>query len=89
MEPLRLKWSRTWPDKERDFACRTDEGHSVGRIYFVAESINNPDRWLWFCNGSYRGRSLSTSGHTPDKDSAAREVEVAWFKAVATIDAQM
>jgi hypothetical protein len=87
MQPLRLKWSHTWFGGSRDFTCRTETGDPVGRIFFVGGGLTA--QWLWLCTGSYRGRDLSYVGHASDDVSASHEVERAWFKALAKIDAQL
>lgn len=86
MEPLRLKWDRTWPDRPKDYSCKADDGQPVGRVYFVLGSTNSPEHWYWTCNGRYRGRLLSTSGEAKNQHEAARKVEAEWFAAIAQID---
>jgi hypothetical protein len=64
-------------------------GLRAGRIYHVVGTTNNPEHWFWACNGWYRGRGMNASGQAPDKNTAARMVEDAWFKAVERIDKDM
>lgn len=86
MEPLRLTWSHTWPDKGPDFVGRTPDGELATRIYHVVATWNNPEHWFWTANGFYRSRGMTATGSAPDKNTAARMAEAAWFEAVERID---
>lgn len=69
--PLRLEWRRTWLDSRRDFACHTDGGDMIGRIYFSAGNKFKEPSWFWTVRG--------ISGHAETQHEAARAVETIWF----------
>jgi len=83
--PLRLKWSRTWPDKPEDFVCHADgvDGE-VGRIYSDTQPGTLKKRWRWSTHGYIPDRKIwmSQGGYAETKDEAAQAVEAAYFRVV-------
>ncbi|WP_127523562.1 hypothetical protein [Mesorhizobium sp. Z1-4] len=82
---LRLSWSRTWPDKSRDFVANSD-GQQIGRIYLMPGAGDIPTMWHWTCYGRCGQRTVSYSGRAGDKQTAALAVESAWFDATAAVE---
>ena len=83
MEPLRLKWRRTWPDKPHDYVCEAPEAHGgqVGRITGEDSVFLGAKRWRWnlYAHVPSRNAILSRMDFADDKNSAARALEAAWF----------
>ncbi|WP_173931412.1 hypothetical protein [Chelativorans sp. Marseille-P2723] len=82
-KPLRLKWSRTWPDKSEDFVCHADGVDGpVGRIYSSTKPGAVTKHWHWAVNGYLPDLNvhLSNRGVADTKDEAARAVEAAYFR---------
>lgn len=83
---LRLKWQKTWPDKENDFSGRTSDSRtgSAGRIY--AMKLYDPPRfwWAWYANGCIKGTDMWVvrNGHEETARAAAAKVEEVWFAAL-------
>ena len=83
-EKLRLKWTRTWPDKACDFAA-SDAGRNIGRIYLMPGVGNIPALWHWACYGQIGRRLMNQSGKEEDPVDAAIAVETEWFKALTGV----
>ena len=86
---LRLQWRKTWEDRSADFVGCLPDGKSVCRVYFSAGSQFRTAEWYWTCNGRYRGRAGSASGHADSKNEAARKAEQARFAMVERADRKM
>lgn len=67
---LRLKWRRTWPDREHDFTAETERGYST-RIYWRATGSPETAGWFWASN--------TERGIAPTAREAAKAVEDAYF----------
>ena len=79
---LRLKWRKTWPDREDDYvAAAPTYAGDVGRIY-KASGGPGDGQWNWFmqAHGSGIVRSPDQSGTAPSARQAAAEVERVWFR---------
>jgi hypothetical protein len=68
---LRLKWRRTWPDKEHDFVAFADDGQQIGRFYWRDSNSPGSYAWVWFSRGS--------SGKAGSPREAAKAIEDVWF----------
>lgn len=70
---LRLKWRRTWDDRENDF-CGYDRnsGKRAGRIYLRSTGGFLNGQWSWFFGGS--------TGTEPTAREAAKVIEDLWFR---------
>lgn len=86
MQPLKLKWRRTWPDVPNDFVCEAPEAHGglVGRIMAEESTFLQKTHWRWCLNGHIPSRNiiLSRVDFCDDKNTAARCLEAAWFEAL-------
>lgn len=71
--PPRLKWRKTWPDREDDFTATID-GHTL-RIYRDATSPAYVGQFFWVAN---RERHLG-SGHAATAREAALAAEACYF----------
>jgi len=71
---LRLKWRRTWQDKEHDFTAETERGYST-RIYWRSTGSPETAGWFW--------ASYTSSGTAPTAREAAKAVEDAYFARLA------
>ena len=81
---LRLKWHKTWEDRENDFAAEAPAYGLVGRIY-VYTSGPSKGRWIWSltAHGGDVSRNIGKlSGYAESAREAAKEVENAWFAAI-------
>jgi hypothetical protein len=78
-DALRLKWRKTWPEVENDFAARTETGEPVGRIYRHDTGGSEPS-WFWSMHGfASAGLKGTARGRAPSPRDAAGEVEREWF----------
>lgn len=85
---LRLKWSRTWEDRERDFKAETLEGEVVGRIYRNLMPGGEGYNWRWSVYGKPKPNILcNQGGYLPTKDEAAAMVEKEWFETLEKVKA--
>lgn len=73
MTPLRLKWERTWPDRENDFTAKIGE-HSL-RIYRDDTSPEFRGQFYWVAN---REAAIG-SGHATTAREAAVAAEACYF----------
>ncbi len=84
MEPLRLKWRRTWPDVPNDYVCEAPEAHreQVGRVTGEYSAFLAKWHWRWtlYAQVPSRKAALSQTDFADDKNSAARALEAAWFR---------
>jgi hypothetical protein len=85
---LRLKWRKTWEDREDDFVAQAPSYNgSVGRIYFVPEHHGpKVESWYWAFQafGDDISRNIGNlHGHADTARLAAQAVENAWFLAIA------
>jgi len=87
--PLSLIWYRTWPDRPRDFSCKTKDGIPVGRIYSRLKTTMVTEEWKWSVNGKHRNHFVLQQGYAATKDEAARMVEDYWFAGLERIDNQL
>ena len=55
---FKFAWSRTWADREQDFAAADGE-RRVGRVYRLASMT---ERWHWRMSASIGNRLGSTAG---------------------------
>lgn len=82
---LRLKWRKTWPDREQDFVGLDElSGTKVGRIY-VSVAGDTTGSWLWHYQASLPGlpwSSLNRGGVEETARRAAKAIEDVWFKAI-------
>lgn len=78
--PLRLQWSKTWPDRPEDFSCKDGEVR-IGRIYSIIRGGFEKE-WHWFLNGYLPDRNVQMSerGICATKQEAAEAVEAAYFR---------
>jgi len=68
---LRLRWRRTWEDKDHDYTAETERGYST-RIYWRATGSPETAGWFW--------ASYTSSGTAPTAREAAKAVEDAYFE---------
>lgn len=83
---LKLKWKKTWPDRENDFVGHTPNfDHPVGRIQLI-EHGPQQNSWSWSLTapGEYVRREGigALTGVEPSPREAAKAVETAWFEAI-------
>lgn len=71
--PLRLKWKKTWPDRENDFTAKNG-AHSL-RIYKDETSPAFAGQFYWIVNRE----SFVGSGHGATAREAARAAEACYF----------
>lgn len=81
---LRLKWRKTWPDRENDFAAFSPRvKHGVGRIY-LHNSGPHPF-WFWTMHATVANFHGNKAGSAEDARAAAASVEAQWFKMEAML----
>jgi len=68
---LKLKWRRSWPDKDHDFTATTADGFRVGRFYWRDTAAPGSECWYWTME--------SSRGEQPTSRQAAKAIEDAWF----------
>lgn len=82
----RLKWRKTWPDRERDYIAIVDgyPGGSVCRIYEDLAPRGAGIRWFWSMTAhSYSiSRAGPCSGYEATAREAALAAEASWFRAI-------
>lgn len=86
---LRLKWRRTWPDREHDFVgvdMRFGEQSAAGRFYWVNTSNPVYDRWTWAITGD--GFFGGAHGAAKSAREAAAAIEREWFAALERLPAE-
>lgn len=79
---LRLRWRRTWADREDDYvASAPNYTGDVGRIYRASGGPGD-GQWNWFMQALGPGiaRSPDQSGMAASAREAAAEVERVWFR---------
>lgn len=82
--PLRLKWQKTWPDRENDFAANATNYDHVGRIY-IHHYAPQEGRWSWSLTafGDDISRNIGAChGFADSAREAAYAVEQSWFAAI-------
>jgi len=83
---LRLRWKKTWPDRENDFVGHAPNFEaSVGRIQLV-EHGPQQNSWSWSLTAAgehVRREDIGAlTGSEPSPREAARAVENSWFAAI-------
>lgn len=83
---LKLRWKKTWPDRENDFVGHAPNFEaSVGRIQ-LAEHGPQQNSWSWSLTAAgehVRREGIGAlTGVEPSPREAARAVETAWFRAI-------
>ena len=69
---FRLKWRKTWPDKENDFVAHDHDGIAVGRFYRVEHSPRGP-YWSWTVTAFHARPTHKTGPHHGTVDGSARD----------------
>jgi hypothetical protein len=77
--PLRLTWTRTFPETPADFAASDGDTH-VGRIYRLNGGPSD-GRWLWVMQAFLHNKHHNDGGYLDTKDEAAAAVEESVFQA--------
>ncbi|MBX3580856.1 MAG: hypothetical protein KF810_03030 [Rhizobiaceae bacterium] len=81
---LRLKWRRTWPDRENDFVgVDPISGKTIGRFH-VSSAGNDAGKWIWLYQASFPGlpwAEIHRSGFEATPREAAKAIEDTWFRA--------
>ena len=78
---FRYTWSRTWPDKAKEYLARDGET-SIGRVYQISSNLRAAR------SGSVRlagNRSGADSGQVDNLDEACHAVEAAYDELMARI----
>ena len=87
MQPLKLKWRRTWVDVPRDFCADAPEAFGgVGRVH-EKHGGNGSRIWIWSCYAYLRDSNVTMNGvgREETKDAACRALEAYWFDALARL----
>ena len=58
--PFRLKWRKTWPDKENDFIAHDHDGIAVGRFYLI-EHGPLQGQWRWTVTAFHAAPTADTA----------------------------
>jgi hypothetical protein len=81
---LRLRWRKTWDDKEKDFVADAPGYESCCRIYEALKPRGEGVEWFWSmtAHGYEISRAGKTSGYEETARRAARAAEEAWFASI-------
>lgn len=83
--PLRLRWRRSWADRDHDFTAEADTcPGGIGRIYRHDTGGSVDGSWYWslYAYGPGIARGGVMQGYEPSAREAAHRVEDAWFTAI-------